>query len=56
MTISDAHKRAAEKYRAKRRRVELTLDPRSDESRILDRLIEVHGSLAAAIRFALLKA
>lgn len=54
MTASDAHKRAAVKYRQKRRRVELVLDPRSDESRALDRLIEEHGDKTKAIRFALL--
>ena len=56
MTTSDAGYRATIKHRQKQRRVEVLLDPRSDESRALDRLIEAHGSQAAAVRFALLKA
>lgn len=47
---------ASARYREKRRRVELVLDPRSPESHALDRLIEAHGSTAAAVRFALLNA
>lgn len=53
---TEAEKRATIKHRQSRRRVEILLDPRSDESRALDRLIEAHGSQAAAVRFALLKA
>jgi hypothetical protein len=56
LTASDAHKRAAVKYRQKQRRVEILIDPRSDEARALDRLVEAHGSVSAAVRFALLKA
>jgi hypothetical protein len=56
MTVSDAHKRAAVKYRQKQRRVECLLDPRSDEAHALDRLVEAHGSVAGAVRFALLNA
>lgn len=56
MSLTEAQKRRAVKYRQKQRRVELLLDPRSDESRALDRLIEAHGDMAKAVRFALLKA
>lgn len=51
-----AQKRATLKHREQRRRVELLLDPSSPESRALDRLIERHGSVAAAVRAALLAA
>jgi hypothetical protein len=54
VTTSEAQKRAAIKHRQSRRRVELLLDQGSPESRALDRLIEAHGSVAAAVRFALL--
>lgn len=51
---TEAQKRATAKHREKRRRVELLLDPRSEEARALDRLTEAHGSQAAAVRYALL--
>lgn len=51
---SEAQKRASTAHRQKRRRVELLLDPRSEESHALDRLVEAHGSVSAAVRFALL--
>ena len=56
MTKTDAGYRATVKHRQSRRRVEILLDPRSPESHALDRLIEAHGSQAAAVRFALLNA
>lgn len=56
MNASDAQKRATVKYRLKQRRVDILLDPRSDESRALDRLVEAHGSVSAAVRFAILNA
>lgn len=56
MTTSPAQKLATVKHRQSKRRVDILIDPRSDESRALDRLIEAHGSQAAAVRFALLKA
>lgn len=56
MVTSEASKRATAKHRQGRRRVELLLDPRSPESHALDRLVEAHGSVAAAVRFALLNA
>ena len=51
---SEAQKRASARFRDKRRRVELLLDPNSQEARALDRLTEEHGSVAAAVRYALL--
>lgn len=56
MTSSPAAIRATIKHRQKQRRVEVLIDPRSDESRALDRLIEAHGSTSAAVKAALLKA
>lgn len=56
MTATEAQKRASAKHRQTRRRVELLLDPHSPESRALDRLVEIHGSIAAAVRYALLNA
>lgn len=56
MTTSPAQKLATVKHRQKKRRVDVMLDPRSDESRALDRLVEAHGSVAGAVRFALLNA
>lgn len=56
MTATEAQKRASVKHRQTRRRVELLLDPRSPESHALDRLVETHGSIAAAVRYALLNA
>lgn len=53
MTSSEAQKRATVKHRLARRRVELLLDPRSPEARALDRLVEQHGSVAEAVRYAL---
>ena len=54
VTTTPAQIKATLAYRQRRRRVELLIDPRSPESRALDRLIEKHGSQAAAVRFALL--
>lgn len=54
MSLTEAQKRATIKHRQSRRRVEVLLDPRSEESRALDRLIEVHGDHAKAVRYALL--
>lgn len=54
MTTSPAQKLATVKHRQKKRRVDVLIDPRSDESRALDRLIEAHGNQAAAVRYALL--
>lgn len=44
------------KLREKRRRVELLLDPAGPEAQALDRLTAVHGSVAAAVKAALLAA
>jgi hypothetical protein len=56
VTATDAQKRATAKHRQARRRVELLLDPNSPEARALDRLTDTHGSVAAAVRHALLNA
>lgn len=56
MSLTEAQKRASVKFRQKQRRVEVLLDPRSPESHALDRLIEAHGTQAAAVRFAILNA
>lgn len=54
MTTTEAERRASANYRKKQRRVELLLDPRSPEARALDQLVESHGTVSAAVRFALL--
>lgn len=54
MTTSAAQKQATIRHRQKQRRVDILLDPRSPESRALDRLAEEQGSVAAAVRYALL--
>lgn len=56
MSVTEAQKRATIKHRKARIRVEVVLDPRSDEARALHRLVEDHGTVSAAVRFALLKA
>lgn len=53
-SATPAQKRATKAHRAKMRRVELLLDPKSPEVAALDRLTGIYGSASAAVRGALL--